>query len=210
MRSISDELCNWASHALRLWVLHARSGEHMDLHELDAIADRIDNETVELPRDRDGVPIHVGDTVYLDDGRKAEVTRIELSHGGHDIAFSACGNYFSAIAPENFTHAPRQLGAHRRRAVGVVRRRRRGRRRVREAARPRRPHPQVGSKGEHAVSEVTKIHTVDGSTVTVDGNFIVQLSEMPSISNLQGFNNKTLVNLNNVTYMEVVSSDDAD
>lgn len=60
------------------------------------------------------------------------------------------------------------------------------------------------------MSEVTKIHTVDGSTVTVDGNFIVQLSEMPSISNLQGFNNKTLVNLNNVTYMEVVSSDDAD
>lgn len=28
------------------------------------LADRIDNETVELPKDRDGVPIHVGDTVW--------------------------------------------------------------------------------------------------------------------------------------------------
>lgn len=56
--------------------------------------------------------------------------------------------------------------------------------------------------------EVTKIHTVDGSIVTVDGNFIVELSEAPSISNLQCFNYKTLVNINNVTYMEVVSVDD--
>ena len=54
------------------------------------------------------------------------------------------------------------------------------------------------------MSEVTKIHTVDGSIVTVDGNFIVQLSDMPSIANLQRFNNKVLVNINNVTYMEVV------
>lgn len=58
------------------------------------------------------------------------------------------------------------------------------------------------------MSEVTKIHTVDGSIVTVDGNFIVELSDMTSISNLQAFNNKILVNINNVTYMEVVSSDD--
>ena len=54
------------------------------------------------------------------------------------------------------------------------------------------------------MSEVTKIHTVDGSTVTVDGNFIVCLSNMPSVANLQRFNNKILVNINNVTYMEVV------
>nr|DAG56521.1 MAG TPA: hypothetical protein [Caudoviricetes sp.] len=54
------------------------------------------------------------------------------------------------------------------------------------------------------MSEVTKIHTVDGSIVTVDGNFIVKISDMRSISNLQGFANKVLVNINNVTYMEVV------
>lgn len=56
--------------------------------------------------------------------------------------------------------------------------------------------------------EVTKIHTVDGSIVTVDGNFIVELSNMPSIANLQNFADKILVNINNVTYMEVVSDDD--
>lgn len=54
------------------------------------------------------------------------------------------------------------------------------------------------------MSEVTKIHTVDGGVVTVDGNFIVELSNMPSIANLQRFNNKILVNIDNVTYMEVV------
>ena len=58
------------------------------------------------------------------------------------------------------------------------------------------------------MSEVTKIHTVDGGVVMVDGNFIVELSGMRSILNLQAFNNKILVNINNVTYMEVVSSDD--
>ena len=56
--------------------------------------------------------------------------------------------------------------------------------------------------------EVTKIHTVDGSIVTVDGNLIVKLGAMPTISMLQGFGNKMLVNMNNVTYMEVVSTYD--
>lgn len=57
------------------------------------------------------------------------------------------------------------------------------------------------------MSEVTKIHIVGGSTVTVDGNFIVELTEMPSITQFQSFNNKTLVNMNNVTYMEVLDDD---
>lgn len=56
--------------------------------------------------------------------------------------------------------------------------------------------------------EVTKIHTVDGSIVTVDGNLIVKLGAMPTISMLQGFGNKMLVNMSNVTYMEVVSTYD--
>lgn len=55
------------------------------------------------------------------------------------------------------------------------------------------------------MSEVTKIHTVDGGIVTVDGNFIVELSDKPLITNLQNFGDKILVNMNNVTYMEVVS-----
>ena len=32
--------------------------------ELRDLADRIDKETVELPKDKDGVPIHIGDTMY--------------------------------------------------------------------------------------------------------------------------------------------------
>lgn len=55
--------------------------------------------------------------------------------------------------------------------------------------------------------EVTKIHTVDGSEVTVDGNFLVKLGNMTSIANLQSFDNKILVNINNVTYMEVMEDE---
>lgn len=97
--------CMPQSNAVREWVRRARADEHMDLRELDSIADRIDAEMVELPRDRDGVPIHVDDTVYLEGGRKATVTRIELIQGEHGIDFSVCGNFF-ALGPEDFTHVP--------------------------------------------------------------------------------------------------------
>ena len=56
-----------------------------------------------LPKDRDGVPIHVGDTVYLDDGRKAKVARIQLSEREHSIGFTVCGDFF-ALWPEDLTH----------------------------------------------------------------------------------------------------------
>lgn len=54
------------------------------------------------------------------------------------------------------------------------------------------------------MSEVTKIHTVDGSIVEAKGNFIVELSGRPSITNLQKFGDKILVNIDNVTFMDVV------
>lgn len=57
------------------------------------------------------------------------------------------------------------------------------------------------------MSEVTEIHIVGGITVTVDGNFIAELTEMPSITTFQSFNNRILVNLDNVAYMEVVDDD---
>ncbi len=52
---------------------------------LQDIADRIDAELVELPKDADGVPIHVGDTVYMDDGRMAEVYSIEFKNGETNV-----------------------------------------------------------------------------------------------------------------------------
>lgn len=42
------------SDALREWTRRARADEHMDLRELESIADRIDNEMVELPKSADG------------------------------------------------------------------------------------------------------------------------------------------------------------
>ena len=54
MSKISDELCKVA--------------DEYDVLPLYKLADRIDAEMVELPRDRDGVPIHVGDVMEWDNG----------------------------------------------------------------------------------------------------------------------------------------------
>lgn len=70
---ISDEIRNWFS------IDHCGSGLLVSKSECDrllALADRIDAEMVELPRDRDGVPIHVGDTVYDESGVACEVVSI--------------------------------------------------------------------------------------------------------------------------------------
>lgn len=55
---ISDEIRQWCDICC---------GDYIDkdcCDELRNIANRIDREIVELPRDADGVPIHVGDTVW--------------------------------------------------------------------------------------------------------------------------------------------------
>lgn len=49
-----------------------------DFDELRELADRIDRETAELPKDADGVPFHVGDKVYRDGVGKLEVRGINL------------------------------------------------------------------------------------------------------------------------------------
>lgn len=91
---ISDELKRISDSAIVCG--HARVA-------LRDLADLIDAEMVELPKDSDGVPIHVGDTVYLESGRKATVNSIELSHGEQSIHFSVCGNLFS-LSPEKLSH----------------------------------------------------------------------------------------------------------
>ena len=40
------------------------------------LADRIDSELVELPKDADGVPINIGDTIYTEDGDAGDVIGI--------------------------------------------------------------------------------------------------------------------------------------
>lgn len=73
------------------------------IDELRCIADRIDAEMMELPRDRDGSPIHVGDTVYLDDGREAKVTRIGIGMDDDSIYTIVYGDN-SSFLPECSTH----------------------------------------------------------------------------------------------------------
>ena len=94
---ISDDIREWCD-------IH--SGDLIDkddCDELSALADRIDAEMVELPKDADGVPIHVGDVVYLDDGRKAEVTHIDLMWGTSCIACFASGKDHDCF-PSGISH----------------------------------------------------------------------------------------------------------
>lgn len=67
---ISDKIRNWCIDSEIL-------GEG-DFDKLRELADRIDAEMVELPKDADGVPVHIGDTVYTTDGSEAHVSRIDL------------------------------------------------------------------------------------------------------------------------------------
>jgi hypothetical protein len=100
MSKISDELRNWFS------IDHCGSGLLVSNSECDrllALADRIDKELMELPRDRDGSPIHVGDTVYLDDGRKAKVTRIGIGMDEDSIYTIVYGDDFS-LTPGYVSH----------------------------------------------------------------------------------------------------------
>jgi len=105
MTKISDEI--------RQWGIDTYSGDEIRaIKELRALADRIDRELVELPRDADGAPIHVGDTVYLDDGRKYHVSRVNIARDHTSIDVNPCGTgrLFFSIEPTRFTHiAPDSL-----------------------------------------------------------------------------------------------------
>jgi hypothetical protein len=94
MSSIGDELRRFCD---------VESLNPIQTARLRRIADRIDKETVELPKDADGLPIRVGDTVYLDDGRMAGVTRIDLMQ---DNAAVLCWASCESIAylPTGLTH----------------------------------------------------------------------------------------------------------
>jgi len=96
MSKISDELRKWCD-------LCGGIIDSSDKAELHALADRIDAEMLELPRDRDGVPIHVGDTVCLEDGRKAKVTRIGIGVYEDGIYTLVFGYNFS-VRPEHVSH----------------------------------------------------------------------------------------------------------
>lgn len=96
--SISNEIREYASEYDRSYVFN--------YGEMRAFAARLDREMVELPKDRDGAPIHVGDTVYLKDGRKGEVSRIILGREETSIDIWMCdeGRFFYSVAQGDMTH----------------------------------------------------------------------------------------------------------
>ena len=77
---------------------------------LMTIADRIDSEMVELPKDKDGEPIHVGETVYGEDGKEWHVLGIVI--GENPIAWKDHNVYVENntadkrcnLSPERLTH----------------------------------------------------------------------------------------------------------
>jgi hypothetical protein len=77
--------------------------------ELDDIADRIDREMVELPRDRDGEIIRIGDTIYDEWGHARTVRGTVLNDKGWVVIVSLCEDQKSRsitqwLHPTDFTH----------------------------------------------------------------------------------------------------------
>ncbi|MDD6566952.1 MAG: hypothetical protein PUF11_09260, partial [Parafannyhessea umbonata] len=108
MSSISDELRNYGRRLVsNASPFNCTFGDIRAYQ--DELADRIDAETVELPRDRDGVPIHVGDTVYGEDGRAWHVEGISLGRWakwveGHVVHAMGDSGQWRDLMPEWLTH----------------------------------------------------------------------------------------------------------
>ena len=102
MSKISDEIHRrfGDSHEIE-YVSFGRSG----CDKMRELADRVDTEMVELPRDRDGVPIHVGDKVWemLGDGEEETVRSITLT-GGTAAVTTACHGFMAGVRPNDLTH----------------------------------------------------------------------------------------------------------
>lgn len=97
-RKISDEIREWCKDLDSEDVI-------CTTFDLYALADRIDREMFELPKDMDGAPIHVGDMVYLDDGRIAIVDAVEFiqEFGGRIKCFNSKYGYANR-SPEEVAH----------------------------------------------------------------------------------------------------------
>lgn len=70
---------------------------------LYGIADRIDAEMVELPRDADGKPIHVGETMYGLRGRGRMVVSLRL-YGEEDPTWMVSMGTDACVHPSCLTH----------------------------------------------------------------------------------------------------------
>lgn len=71
---------------------------------LEVEADRIDAEMVELPRGRDGRPIHIGDTVYDGYDDALTVESMTLSDRYARVKASGKRAVYDGLDPERLTH----------------------------------------------------------------------------------------------------------
>ena len=99
-KKISDELREFADAE----VLSA-----IQISDLKHMAKRIDAEMVELPKDRDGKPIHVGETVYGEDGKAWHVRGVVLCSASvteRRFSVKAIGDsgQWRGLKPEWLTH----------------------------------------------------------------------------------------------------------
>lgn len=98
MSKISDELREFA-------YLHFSGSENVGpCDALMGIADRIDAEMAELPKTADGMPLHVGDTAYTEDGDGFEIVRIIIDQGMTKIVCSTGGDVDIMRTPSYVFH----------------------------------------------------------------------------------------------------------
>lgn len=90
MSSISDEIRTWCE-----FEDGTECGGFVtkaSFNKILALADRIDTEMVELPKDADGVPIHVGDTVWgCISGMEMTVKELRLTDTGRLVVTTTRG-----------------------------------------------------------------------------------------------------------------------
>lgn len=110
MSKISDSLREQARH---LW----DDGRHMSLDsdQVKCLADRIDAEMVELPKDADGMPIHVGDTVWgCISGMQMAVHELRLKDRwtiSTDTGFIPKASVVTHVSPDSFERIADELEA---------------------------------------------------------------------------------------------------
>jgi hypothetical protein len=91
---ISDEIRVWCDRKCGCYI----DGDVRD--ELYALADRIDRETVELPKDADGEVIHVMDTLYdVNSGSQMQVRSMTI-----DRSWMITTDVWCTYAPSTVTH----------------------------------------------------------------------------------------------------------
>ena len=94
MASISGEIHKWCAFNEDTFI------DNDDCNELRALADRVDAEMVELPKDSDGEYIHIGDVMeWCDSGETLTVEGI-----GSDVLFYIDGENAEWTAARNKRH----------------------------------------------------------------------------------------------------------